>query len=392
MTPSIGVGARRRRVSWLSRLSYLSNCWVRSRDKPSGLDSESSAISTEVPLGGRAGLAGRLRAGLKGLDLSTFFQLPLNTWIFRNLPAWVSRLYLGGLGRLYFQLAKKERSAIVGSLAFCLGETLGSPAARRRWSQVRGGIVNHYHEKLFLALKSVTRIRRHCQRNVAVANQEVLDKALAQGRGVLLVTGHYGAVEFMPGALAFRGYPLSVMVHCKTPQLKSLLEERASHTGTELLDPKSGQVFFEALNHLKRGRIVITQCDEMDMWRPYRDKTVDFLGLDLKLDRSMDILARKSKAVVVLGLVHRQGHGKYELELIDPQQHPAAHGASLISVQCLSVLSAHIYARPQEWYEWKKLRPFVDASLESIAHEDTKTESLFNKMAVHLGGIPQPSQ
>ncbi len=392
MTPSIGVGAKRGRVSWLSRLSYLRNYWIRIRDKPPDLSNEPSAIPAGAAPSLRASLASRLWAMLKALDLSTFFQLPVNTWIFANLPVWFSRLYLGGLARLYFRLAGKERSAIRASLAFCLGETPGSREARRRWRQVRGGIVDHYHEKLFLAFKSVTRIRRHCQRKVSVANLEVLEKALSQGRGVLLVTGHYGAVEFMPGALAFRGYPLSVMVHCKTPQLKALLEERASHTGTELLDPKSGQVFFEALDHLKRGRIVITQCDEMDMWRPYRDKTVDFLGLNMKLDRSMDILAKKSKAVVVLGLVHRQGRGRFELELIDPQEHPAAQGASLVSTQCLSVLSSYIYARPREWYEWKKLKPFVDARLESIAHEDTEAKGLLDKMAVHLGGVPQPSQ
>ena len=135
---------------------------------------------------------------------------------------------------------------------------------------------------------------------------------------MILVTGHYGALEFLPGALAFRGYPLTAMVHCKTPRLKAVLEDRAARANTKLLDPKSGEVFFQALDHLKQGRVVLTQCDEIDMWRPYRDKSLDFIGLRVPLDRSMDILARKSKAVVVMGLVHRMGHGRYVLEFTNP--------------------------------------------------------------------------
>ncbi|MEW5912078.1 MAG: lysophospholipid acyltransferase family protein [Thermodesulfobacteriota bacterium] len=347
-------------------------------------------VGSRPAVGKREEPADRLKAKLKFKDLSTFFQLPFNVWLFKNMPAWVSRMYLGLLSRLYFRLAAKERGAIQASLAHCLGLRMGSRKAQLLWSRVRDGIVEHYHEKLFLAFKSFRCIRRVCLRRVSVANQHILDQAVAQGRGVILVTGHYGALEFLPGALAFRGFPLSVMVHCKTPKLKKILEERANRTRTELLDPKSGEVFFQALDHLKRGRVVITQCDEIDMWRPYKDKTINFLGLNVPLDRSMDILARKSKAVVVMGLVHRLGCGRYQVELRQPQTHPAARGAALVSQQCLSVLSSYIYSRPHEWYEWKKLRPFVDANLESRANENSGAQGLFNRVAFHLGGVPQP--
>jgi lauroyl/myristoyl acyltransferase len=369
MTPSVGVGGGWGRVAGVPGL--LANQRRSARGGP--------AVSE------------RLKALLKFKDLSTFFQLPVNTWIFKNMPAWVSRLYLGLLGRVYFRLAAKERAAIQASLAHCLGQRAQSRGARRMWSRVRAGVVDHYHEKLFLAFKSFARIRRVCLRRVSIANQNILDDAVAQGRGVVLVTGHYGALEFLPGALAFRGYPLSVMVHCKTPKLKKILVERAGRTSTELLDPKSGEVFFQALEHLKRGRVVITQCDEIDMWRPYRDKTVNFLGLNVPLDRSMDILARKSKAVVVMGLVHRLGWGRYQVEMIQPQEHPAGRAAALVSQQCLSVLSSYVYSQPHEWYEWKKLRPFVDANLESRAHENTGAQGLFDRVAFHLGGVPQLS-
>ncbi len=337
----------------------------------------------------KAWLWGIIKNRLELKDLSSFLQLSWNTWIFGNLPSWMSRLYLQGLGAAYFQFAAKERAAIKRSLEATLGPAPNRRQTRRRWAQARAGIIDHYHEKLYLAFKSYPTIRSNCLKRVEIRNQDVLDRALARGKGVILITGHYGALEFMPGALAFREYPLSVMVHCKTPRLKAILEERAAGAGTELMDPKSGEVFFTALEHLKRGRVVITQCDEISMWRPYKDKTTSFLGLTVPLDRSMDILARKSGAVVLMGLVHRQGGRRYQLELLDPAVHPAAQGEKQVSVRCLSVLTEYIYARPNHWYEWKKLNQFLPTPQED-ANADKTTERLFDPMAFRPGGVPQP--
>ncbi|MBU1275896.1 MAG: lysophospholipid acyltransferase family protein [Proteobacteria bacterium] len=326
---------------------------------------------------------------LKLTDISSFLQLPWNTWLFGSLPPLLSKFYLRTLAALYFQLASKERSAIKRSLEATLGASPTPRQDRRRWARARAGIIDHYHEKLYLAFKSYSTIRQNCLDRVKIRNQELLDQALAQGRGVILITGHYGALEFMPGALAFREYPLSVMVHCKTPRLKVILEERAAGAGTELMDPKSGEVLFTALEHLKRGRILITQCDEISMWRPYKDKTVRFLGLEVPLDRSMDLLARKSKAVVLMGLVHRLGGRRYELELLDPAKHPAAQGQQNVSVRCLSVLTEYIFQRPDHWYEWKKLNQFLPAPQE-MAHADKTIKHVLDPLAFQPGGVPQP--
>jgi len=344
---------------------------------------ESRPVSLKKRIKG--GILNLLKERLQLKDLSSFLQLSWNTWIFGTLPAWLSRGYLGLLGLMYFNLAAKEQKAIKRALDHCLAGV----APGRIWPKIRAGIIDHYHEKLFLAFKSYGTIRDNCLKRVAITNRHVLDQALAQGRGVILVTGHYGALEFMPGALAFRHYPLSVMVHCKTPRLRRILEDRSSRAGVELMDPKSGEVFFTALEHLKRGRVLITQCDEISMWRPYRDKTTQFLGLTVPLDRSMDILARKSRAEVVLGLVHRKGRRRYELELIRPEKHPAAAGQRNVSAQCLSVLSEHILKQPHQWYEWKKLVQFLPAQMDEV-NANNKTECLFNSLALQPGGVPQP--
>jgi lauroyl/myristoyl acyltransferase len=199
---------------------------------------------------------------------------------------------------------------------------------------------------------------------------------------VVLVTGHFGAVEFLPPALAFSGRALTAMVHCNSPSLRRILERRAARAGVDLLDPKSNSIIFSALDHLKKGRILITQCDEIDMWRPYRDRSINFLGLEVGLDRSMDILIRKSKAPVVFGLMHRRGRGRYELVLTTPRPRAGGSRPESMGAACLRMLGDEIYNCPSAWYEWKKLRPFLPPIPRTEPHADRRSMRLFGQVGL----------
>ena len=59
----------------------------------------------------------------------------------------------------------------------------------------------------------------------------------------------------------------------------------------------------------------------------------------------------------MMGLVHRQGGRRYQLELLDPAVHPAAQGEKQVSVRCLSVLTEYIYARPQSLVRMEETQP-----------------------------------
>jgi lauroyl/myristoyl acyltransferase len=319
-------------------------------------------------------------------DFSSFLQLGFNTWVFRRMPLWVSRLYLGGLARAYFCAARRHRQAIVKVLTHFAESRQDLPSARRLWPRVRAGICDHYHEKLALGFRPYDVIRREALEKVEVAGRRHLDAALAQGRGAIVVTGHFGAVEYLPGTLAFRGLPVTVMVHCKSPELRRRLEDHATRAGTRLLDPKAQSTFFQAVDHLKQGRILLTQCDEISMWRPYSDRTVNFLGLNMGLDRSLDLLARKSGAPVVFGLIHRLGEGRYRLTLEPVTAGERAAGRELVSRACLRRLAENIYAQPAAWYEWKKLAPHLPPPLDAKTHEDSWLHRLPGSVALSDSG------
>jgi len=322
----------------------------------------------------------------KDKRLSRFLQSPLITMMFGHLPHFLSRLYLGFFGAIYFLLASDERRTIKKALHLCLEELHGPNGNRGSWRRTRKGIIDHYHEKLYLAFPPYDRVKQDLERRGQVSGLEILDQALQKGRGAIMVTGHYGAVEYLPVFLSFRGYQVTAMVHCNSRALRRILEERAARIGIKLLDPKSETIFFSAVQHLKEGRVLVTQCDEINMWHPYKNKKINFLGLEVGLDKSLDIMARKTQAPVLFGLNHRRGRRRYELVIEDPSQHPAAQDLKLISARCLTLLESYIYMHPEAWYEWKKLKPFLERASLEVSHENNQRLGLSGQMAFHSAG------
>jgi len=299
-------------------------------------------------------------AGVRGLDLSRMLQASSSVWLFQHLPAWASRHLLGLVGAAYFKLNQTKRSQIMASLQAYLGEDENQGTLRRLWASVRSGIVDHYHEKLMMGFKPLDWLQGLMNRRLKVEGESVLKQAHDQGRGVIMVTGHFGAVEFMPLSLAMHGYPLATMVHCKSRSLREALEYKASLFNTNLLDPKSESVLFRALQELKEGRVLITQCDELDCWRPYPNQFINFLGQETGLDRSLDLLARKSRAPVVFGLMHRRPGRRYLLRITpvtDMDKPERGH----VARACLDLLCRNIGQEPQAWYEWAKLARLLNA-------------------------------
>ena len=359
----------------------LQNLNIRSPDgfRENQIETELSMSSTDAV----HSLAIQNMPRAKDRSLSRFLQSQIVTHIFRLQPRWLNRFYLNVLGRIYFHFAVDEKEAIQAALKYSLEAGTDPEGSSRYWPGIRRGIMEHYHEKLYQALTAYGRLERNFPKWTDINGRNELDKAMANKRGVILATGHFGALEFIPGTLSVFGYPVTAMVHCKTKELRTILEERAARAGIRLLDPKEDSIFFAALKHLREERILVTQCDEIDMWKPYKNREIDFLGFRVGLDRSLDLLARKSGASVLFGLNHREGRNRYRLNIERPDQHPAARDLPLVSAQCLTVLESYIYLNPEAWYEWKKFKPFLNQVSSETQYENLKRLRFTGQVAVH---------
>lgn len=312
------------------------------------------------------------------LNLSKFCQATFNVWLFRLLPFWVSRWYLFQLGKIYFFFKPKEKALIQATIRQVVGAELEPSSLKALIKQTFRGIIDHYHEKLFVAYSNFSRLLKFLKNRIKLNGEDELQRILAQGRGIILVTGHYGAVEFLPGALAVRGYPVTMICRFQTNRLRESLQKRAEAVGLQLVDSDKGNVFLAAVKALKNGRILITECDEFDEWRPAENQEVTFLNCSLTGDRTLDILRRRSGAPVVCGLMQRNGRKQYTLNLVPV---PIASEAKTTGQECLKVLEASIQASPAHWYQWKKLGQMLDLKPEA-RHDYRESGHLAPKMQI----------
>ncbi|MBN2659208.1 MAG: lysophospholipid acyltransferase family protein [Spirochaetales bacterium] len=284
------------------------------------------------------------------LSLSKFLQARLNVLIFRFLPFHTSRLYLLFLGKIYYNIKKKEKSHIENTLRDVWKDSRSPEDLDAIIKDTFRGIIAHYHEKLFIAYNNLPNTLKFLRKSVQLTGEEEFKAALAKGKGVILVTAHYGAVEALPGALAVRGYPVTMILRFQTQRLKESLNKRAEPLGLELMDLDEGNVFMQAVNALKKGRILITECDEFDAWRTSKQNPVKFLGQQFDGDRTLEILHKRSGSAVATALMHREGQKKFTMNLKTLITEEDDHRS--VSQSALTVLDEAINKTPHQWYQW----------------------------------------
>ena len=283
------------------------------------------------------------------IDLSRFFQRQPNIFLAKYLPFSIYRKYLSLAGLYYYGVNGDERKTISQSL----NEALGNDQGRLKFCYLKAktylGIFDHYCEKMINAHKSLNTMIDYLNRHVCMTGGEMLRRP--PGQGCILVTGHFGGVEYIPLYLASCNYRPSIILRFKTDRLKEALVEKSRVVDLELIDADGPFVLFQALKAIQEGRVLITLCDEISDWRPSKEALISLFGQSIPRDRTLDILYRRSKVPVYFGLIHRQKNA-YDLAI-----EPLADGDADISLSEAAWKRMEHYIRhyPEQWYQWPNL-------------------------------------
>ena len=292
------------------------------------------------------------------LSLSQFLQMKLNHLLLRFLPFTISRFYVRGLGRIYYLLNWPERALIREAIIRVFHGKIAAGELQRKINGAFRGIFDHYHEKLFVGYSNFPKLLDFLRNQVRLPGREMLEQALAEGRGVILVTGHFGAVELLPGTLAVNGFRTAIICRFETARLRKVQGLRAGWIGLHLIEPASCQGFLAAVKALKEGRVLIIECDEFDQWRPDPRLESRFLNYRLNSDRTLEMLHQRSGAPVLMVLVQRDGQQRYTCHLTQ-LSHGVAPVNLPLSQQCLRILESSVEAHPEQWYQWPKFAKMV---------------------------------
>ena len=281
-------------------------------------------------------------------SLSRFLQTVFPGLV-RTAPPETSRELMMAAGMLYFAVNPGERTKIERGIEDLCGPGLRSQEVKK---VVFRNILEHYFEKLLVASRPLEFVRSFVLDRVACANLGDLDEALARGRGAIAVTAHWGAIELIPPALGLRGYPVSIVMETKTPRLREALERAIAGTSVELIIGSRGdRVLSRIFDALARGRVLVTQVDEVDAWRRRPSRTISILGNKLFFDHSLDFIAKRSRAPTVGLSCRRLGGLRYALRCRILAPDPELTN---VAEKALRAWEELLLEAPEQWYEWSK--------------------------------------
>ncbi len=126
--------------------------------------------------------------------------------VFRVLPLGVAQRVGAGLGLLAYALSGRYRRVAVQNLSRAFPDW--TPAQARATAR---RVFRNFGVSLAEFLKAPSMTRAQLERRITVLGLEHLDAALREGKGVLLITGHFGNWELMARYICMLGYPISVI-------------------------------------------------------------------------------------------------------------------------------------------------------------------------------------
>ena len=132
---------------------------------------------------------------MKRIKLSSFLQWKLNVFFYLALGWSMTRLLIFSLGKIYFFFNREEKRRIADAVFEVVSREKTSGNRRHLVRNVFKGILSHYYEKMFIAFEEPERATRFLRRSIQSRSLSILDRKLAEGNGVIMVTGHYGAIE-----------------------------------------------------------------------------------------------------------------------------------------------------------------------------------------------------
>jgi len=260
------------------------------------------------------------------------------------LPLSVALAIGRAFGWLYYAFIPSRRHQADRHLAMAFPDW----TAERRQSVIRGMFM--HAGASFAELAQWHKLRGTDY--VAVDGAEVLDDALAHGRGVIAITGHVGNWELLAAEIARRGYPVTVVARqVKVERFQALVGELRRENGLVVLDRDSPTFVQDVRTELEKNRIVALLIDQdtrgAGVWVP-------FFGRPARTPPGAAVLALRKQAGVVSVFIERRPEGGHRITFrpIEPVEGGSRDRVVALTARMTEAIEAQIRHNPVEWVWW----------------------------------------
>jgi KDO2-lipid IV(A) lauroyltransferase len=248
----------------------------------------------------RSDLRHRLERGLLRAALKTV----------KLLPAGASTGFGRGTARIYFLLSRSRARILRENLTLAFPEK--SAAEIRR---IARGCARNLGAAFMEFLESSGLSREDILSRVSLAGEEHFAAARARGKGVFLLSAHFGSWELAAIRAGFIAGPIfSVVRPLDNPLLEEELEHRRTRFGNRVIRKK--QAAREILKAIRNGETVAILVDQNVLVQ--EAVFVPFFGRLAATTPSLALLQMKTDAAVVPVFTWPLGRGRYRLQFERP--------------------------------------------------------------------------
>ncbi len=268
----------------------------------------------------------------------------LATQSIARLPRKVALSIGASVGTAVFKLAPRQRALVCRQLAVSLGleDTPEIERLARRCFQNLGKNLIEFMQFPRTSCEYIKRI-------VTFEGGEHIARALAEGKGAIILTGHFGNWELLAASIVAEGYTLRPLARrLRSKRLSALLNayrEKAGYTG---IDRDGG--IRGALRCLKRNELLGILAD---VDTKIDGVFVDFLGRPAYTPYSPVAIALKTGASILPTFIIRQPDDSHrvivEPPLVLERSGDKQHDFVVNTQKFTTVIESYVRLYPEQW-------------------------------------------
>ncbi len=277
--------------------------------------------------------------------------------LIRLLPLRVGWLVGAALGQLAFSVLRIRRRVTLNNLR----HALSGSHDKREIVKIGARCYRNLGRGLVEFCRFPTLDRKNLGEMLQIEGMEHVQQALDRGSGAIILSGHFGAWEFLGPAFALNGYPVDGLVRSqRNPLADELMFHHRSGMGVGII--RARRTLRGVLRSLRNNRLVIILGDQDGG----RDGIfVPFMGRPASTARGVARFAIGAGTSVLMCFVIRQQDGRHRLVIDPPMEipHTGDRGADLLAILQTYTwrLESYVKTYPDQWFwphrRWKTRPP-----------------------------------
>jgi KDO2-lipid IV(A) lauroyltransferase len=279
--------------------------------------------------------------------ISAWLALNLCSLIVRILPAGYIYGFARGISSLGYRFARKQRKIALENLGIAFGQEKSQQEIEKIAEDCFTFMAKAGLELLFLMDRPGLLMER-----VEIVGKGNLDSALSRGRGVILVSAHFGNFPLLMARLALAGYKIAgIMRAMRDSRAEKIFMAKRNRLNIKTIYSQPRNVCVsKTVEALRNNEAVFIPIDQNF---GAGGVFVDFFGRKAATATGPVVLAKRSKAAVIPCFIIRQKDDCHNIIFEPPlnlEEGRDFQETVVMNIQRLtSIIESYIRRYPAEW-------------------------------------------